>query len=345
MTAGLAVPGTGITSQGRLERIEVQADEAGQRLDRVLTARVAELSRSRLKALIEGGKVSVGGEVLRDPAWHVKVGQTIVVDVPPPVAAEPAGEHIPLDVVFEDDAIIVINKPAGLVVHPAAGHASGTLVNALIAHCGASLSGIGGVRRPGIVHRLDKDTTGILIAAKTDAAHKSLTKQFADHGRTGALRRAYVALVWGAPRLPSGTIDLPIDRHRTAREKMAVRAGGREAITHWQLIERFKDARGEPVAAALACELETGRTHQIRVHLAHSGHPLLGDDVYGSGFRTKAARLNNAARSRLEALRRQALHAAHLTIEHPRSGEVMSFDAGWPADMTQLAAALRDGPR
>jgi 23S rRNA pseudouridine1911/1915/1917 synthase len=326
---------------GHTESITVTAEEAGSRLDRVLTQRVAELSRSRLKALILDGQVAIAGKPVRDPARSVKAGETVVVEVPPAEPAEPAAENIPLDVVYEDDAIIVINKPAGLVVHPAAGHASGTLVNALIAHCGASLSGIGGVKRPGIVHRLDKDTTGILIAAKTDRAHKSLTKQFADHGRTGALRRAYVALVWGAPKLPSGRIDLPIDRHRTAREKMAVREGGREAITHWQLLERFSDAKGEAVAAALSCELETGRTHQIRVHLSHAGHPLLGDEVYGSGFKTKAARLNDKARALLDGLHRQALHAAHLTIEHPTTGEEMSFDTDWPQDMADLAEALR----
>jgi 23S rRNA pseudouridine1911/1915/1917 synthase len=302
---------------------------------------VGELSRSRLKALIVGGRVSVAGKTIRDPARHVRTGEMIVVDVPPAAPAEPEAEDIPLEVIYEDAAIIVINKPAGLVVHPAAGHASGTLVNALIAHCGASLSGIGGVKRPGIVHRLDKDTTGILIAAKTDQAHRSLTRQFADHGRTGALRRAYVALVWGAPKLPSGRIDLPIDRHRTAREKMAVRASGREAITHWHVLERFGGEDGETIAAALNCELETGRTHQIRVHLAHAGHPLIGDDVYGAGFKTKASRLNAKARGLLEKLQRQALHAAHLTIEHPLTGEEMSFDVDWPKDMAQLAAALR----
>jgi 23S rRNA pseudouridine1911/1915/1917 synthase len=330
-----------MSPDGHLEEIAVTAEEAGTRLDRMLTGRVGDLSRSRLKALIEEGRVSVAGAPIRDPAWHVKANQTIVVDVPPAAPAEPEPESIPLDVVYEDDAIIVINKPAGLVVHPAAGHASGTLVNALIAHCGASLSGIGGVKRPGIVHRLDKDTTGVLVAAKTDKAHKSLTKQFADHGRTGALRRAYVALAWGTPKLPSGTIDLPIDRHRTAREKMAVRQGGREAITRWQLIERFSGESGEPVASALRCELETGRTHQIRVHMAHAGHPLLGDDVYGSGFKTKASRLSAPARALLESLNRQALHAAHLTIEHPLTGEEMSFDADWPDDMAKLAQALR----
>ena len=326
---------------GRLEKIAVAAEDAGQRLDRVLAARVPDLSRSRLKALIVDGQVRVGEAAVRDPSYHVKAGETVVIDVPEAAAAEPAAENIPLAVVYEDDAIIVINKPAGLVVHPAAGHASGTLVNALIAHCGASLSGIGGVKRPGIVHRLDKDTTGILVAAKTDKAHKSLTKQFADHGRTGALRRGYVALVWGVPKLPSGTIDLPIDRHRTAREKMAVRTGGREAITRWQVIERYSGDNAEPVASALRCELETGRTHQIRVHLSHTGHPLLGDAVYGSHFKTKASRLNATAQALLAALRRQALHAAHLTIEHPLTEEVMSFDADWPDDMAHLAQALR----
>ena len=246
--------------------------------------------------------------------------------------------------VYEDDAIIVINKPAGLVVHPAAGHASGTLVNALIAHCGASLSGIGGVKRPGIVHRLDKDTTGILIAAKTDKAHKSLTKQFADHGRTGALRRAYVALVWGAPKLPSGRIDLPIDRHRTAREKMAVRQGGREAITHWQVLERFQAEGGEAIASALSCELETGRTHQIRVHLAHAGHPLLGDDVYGSGFKTKASRLNAKARELLAepappGAARGASH--HRASRHGRGDVVRCGLAGGHGEAGRGAEGLR----
>ena len=201
-----------------------------------------------------------------------------------PFRAEPEGEDIPLDIVYEDDDIIVIDKPKGLVVHPAAGHETGTLVNALIAHCGASLSGIGGVRRPGIVHRLDKDTTGLMVVAKNDAAHQSLSAQFADHGRTGALRRGYLAFAWGVPNRVRGTVDAPIDRHPHAREKMAVREGGREAITHWEVQETFNGRDGNAIASLLACELETGRTHQIRVHLAHIGHPLLGDDVYGAGL-------------------------------------------------------------
>lgn len=330
-----------MSRDGHLETIAVAAEDAGARLDRVLSTAIAELSRSRLKTLIIDGQVSIAGQPVRDPSYRVKAGEEIVVEVPPAEPAEPEAENIPLDVVYEDDAIIVINKPAGLVVHPAAGHASGTLVNALIAHCGASLSGIGGVKRPGIVHRLDKDTTGLMVAAKTDKAHKSLTEQFADHGRTGELRRGYVALVWGAPTLPTGTINLPIDRHRTVREKMAVRKGGREAITHWQVLERFGGTGSNAIASALACELETGRTHQIRVHLSHVGHPLLGDDTYGSGFKTKATRLNPQTRARLEGLGRQALHAWHLTIEHPVTGEILSFDADWPEDMKTLAEALR----
>ncbi len=211
----------------------VGGDEGSRRLDRVLAVRSPDLSRSRLKALILAGQVSVGANPVRDPAYHVNAGDTITIDVPPAAAAEPEGEDIPLDIVFEDDDIIVINKPSGLVVHPAAGHESGTLVNALIAHCGASLSGIGGVKRPGIVHRLDKDTTGLMVVAKNDRAHQSLSAQFADHGRTGEMRRGYMAFAWGSPGRQRGTIDQPIDRHPYNREKMAVRQGGREAVTHW----------------------------------------------------------------------------------------------------------------
>ena len=286
-------------NDARTVHIEIAAEDAGERLDRVLAKKIPELSRSRLKALILDGQVSTGDRAITDPAFHVSAGDRIAVGVPPPQPAEPQGENIPLNIVYEDDAIIVINKPPGLVVHPAAGHDSGTLVNALIAHCGASLSGIGGVRRPGIVHRLDKDTSGLLVVAKTDRAHQSLTKQFADHGRTGALRRGYLAICWGAPTMPSGTVDQPIGRHATAREKMAVRKQGRVALTHWRRLETFAGRDGKPVAASLALELETGRTHQIRVHMSHIGHPLLGDATYGAGFKTKASQLSEAARAEL----------------------------------------------
>jgi len=310
------------------------------RLDRVLAARLPDLSRSRLKALIQSGQVRIGTDAVRDPAYHVRKGETIIIDLPAPVEAEPRGEAIALKIVYEDDDIIVIDKPAGLVVHPAAGHATGTLVNALIAHCGASLSGIGGVRRPGIVHRLDKDTSGLLVAAKNDRAHASLSAQFADHGRIGAMERGYLAFAWGALNRARGSIDAPLDRHPHAREKMAVRDGGREAITHYEVRETFNGQDGKPVASLLALKLETGRTHQIRVHLAHIGHPLLGDSVYGPHFKTKATQLGPASRGVLAALNRQALHAYLLVLEHPRSGEILRWEAPLPEDLLSLEAAL-----
>ncbi|HXI08037.1 MAG TPA: RluA family pseudouridine synthase [Bradyrhizobium sp.] len=318
----------------------VAGDEGSPRLDRVLAARCASLSRSRLKALILAGSVAVKGAPVRDPAYHVAGGDKITIDVPEAAPPEPKGEDIALDIVFEDDDIIVINKPRGLVVHPAAGHETGTLVNALIAHCGDSLSGIGGIRRPGIVHRLDKDTTGLMVVAKNDAAHASLSAQFADHGRTGEMRRGYLAFAWGMPNRQRGTIDAPIDRHPHAREKMAVREGGREAVTHWEIRQAFTGRDGKPVACLLACQLETGRTHQIRVHLAHAGHPLLGDSVYGPHFKTKAAQLRPEAQAALAGLGRQALHAYLLVIEHPRSGEILSWEADLPEDLLLLQRAL-----
>jgi 23S rRNA pseudouridine1911/1915/1917 synthase len=329
------------SNRGQKLKVIVAGDEGSVRLDRVLAARLAELSRSRLKALILAGSVTVRDTPIRDPAYHVAKGDTITIDVPEATPPEPKGEDIALDIVFEDDDIIVIDKPKGLVVHPAAGHETGTLVNALIAHCGASLSGIGGVRRPGIVHRLDKDTTGLMVVAKNDRAHQSLTAQFADHGRTGPMRRGYMAFIWGAPNRQRGTVDAPIDRHPYAREKMAVRDGGREAVTHWELLESFSGRDGKPVASLLACQLETGRTHQIRVHLSHTGHPLMGDAVYGSHFKTKAGQLGIRGKEALTALGRQALHAYLLTLEHPRTGELLHWEAPLPEDLLLLQAALK----
>src|SRR5712692_3958761 len=329
------------SNSGQKLQVTVAGDEGSTRLDRVLALRVAELSRSRLKALILAGQVSIKSAPIRDPAYHVAAGDTITIDVPQAVAAEPAGEDIALDIVYEDDDIIVIDKPKGLVVHPAAGHETGTLVNALIAHCGASLSGIGGVKRPGIVHRLDKDTTGLMVVAKNDRAHQSLTEQFADHGRTGAMRRGYMAFVWGVPNRQRGTVDAPIDRHPHAREKMAVRASGRAAVTHWEIQEAFNGRDGKPVAALLACQLETGRTHQIRVHLAHIGHPLLGDGVYGPHFKTKASHLGPESQNALAALGRQALHAYLLALEHPRNGAVLEWISDLPEDLARLRDYLR----
>jgi 23S rRNA pseudouridine1911/1915/1917 synthase len=332
--------GSASNSGQRLEVI-VAGDEGSVRLDRVLAVRLPQLSRSRLKALILADAVTLKNAPVRDPAYHVAAGDTITIDVPEAVAAEPAGEDIALDIVYEDDDIIVIDKPKGLVVHPAAGHETGTLVNALIAHCGTSLSGIGGVKRPGIVHRLDKDTTGLMVAAKNDRAHKSLTEQFADHGRTGAMRRGYMAFVWDVPNRQRGTVDAPIDRHPFAREKMAVRDSGREAITHWEMQESFAGRDGKPIAALLACQLETGRTHQIRVHLAHIHHPLLGDGVYGPHFKTKASHLRPEAQAALAALGRQALHAYLLTLKHPQTGAILEWISDLPADLIRLRDQLR----
>jgi 23S rRNA pseudouridine1911/1915/1917 synthase len=322
------------------ETVTIGADEAGLRVDRVLAAHLAHLSRSRLKTLILAGEVTIAGQTIRDPAATVKSGDVVTVTPPPPEPASPQGEEIPLNIVYEDDAIIVIDKPVGLVVHPAAGHASGTLVNALIAHCGESLSGIGGVKRPGIVHRLDKDTTGLMVVAKTDRAHRALAKQFAEK-TSGPLKRGYLALVWGAPPRPKGTIDAPLGRHPQARDKQSVRSDGRPAVTHWQVLERFTPPGATvPVVSLLACTLETGRTHQIRVHLAHIGHPILGDGTYGTGFRTKASRLGPRSRAVLETLGRQALHAYLLTIEHPETGNVLEFQSELPGDLRRLRDAL-----
>jgi 23S rRNA pseudouridine1911/1915/1917 synthase len=339
-----------------IETVKIAAEEQGQRLDRVLAARIPALSRSRLKALILDGQVTIQvtiqgaieARTIRDPATYVNSGDTVTVTLPAPEQAKAEGQAIPLNIVYEDDALIVIDKQSGLVVHPAAGHAKGTLVNALIAHCGDSLSGIGGVKRPGIVHRLDKDTTGLMVVAKTDAAHRALSAQFANKTE-GILERGYLALVWGAPARPKGTIDAPLDRHPQARDKRAVRAGGREAVTHWQVLERYVgqdsvNQDGKPVASLLACTLETGRTHQIRVHLAHIGHPILGDASYGTGFKTKASLLSPAARAALDNLGRQALHAYLLVIEHPITRDVLRFRSELPADLGRLRHALAENP-
>jgi 23S rRNA pseudouridine1911/1915/1917 synthase len=327
-----------ISTQRPSEKLVVAAEEAGERLDRVLAHRVTELSRSRHKALILAGRVAINGATIRDPGHRVNAGATIAIDLPPAEDAAIAPESIPLNVVFEDADLIVIDKPAGLVVHPAAGNWTGTLANALVAHCGASLSGVGGVKRPGIVHRLDKDTSGLMVVAKTDRAHRALARQFAEHGKP--LRRGYLAFVWGAPERPRGTIDKPIGRHPRVREKMAVRTGGRAAVTHWEVLERYVGRDGAPVASLIACRLETGRTHQIRVHLASIGHPLLGDEVYGAGFRTKANQLADEAKSALAALGRQALHAYLLVVEHPSQGTNLEFRSELPDDLLRLRHSL-----
>ncbi|WP_336488036.1 RluA family pseudouridine synthase [Methylobacterium nigriterrae] len=325
----------------RDERRAVVAAEGGPaRLDRALAQAFPDLSRSRLQDLVRAGHVRRDGLTVLDPALKVGQGAVLTVAVPETVPAEPAAERLTLVVVHEDDDLIVIDKPAGLVVHPAPGHEGGTLVNGLIAHCGASLSGIGGVRRPGIVHRLDKDTSGLMVVAKNDRAHRGLTAQFADHGRNGPLERAYLALVWGMPEPRTGIIDANLARSQRNREKIAVvRVGeGRHAVTHY----RVESALG-PEVALVRCRLETGRTHQIRVHLSHRGHPLLGDGVYGSAFKTKAARLPEGARAALGALGRQALHAALLGFAHPRTGQSLRFESPLPPDIDALTRSLAAG--
>lgn len=325
-----------------VETVEVGEADAGERLDRFLAARLAQMSRSRLKALIEQGLVSTAGRTIEEPGYRVKPGSIFTIRLPEPEPAVPEPEAISLDVVYEDDSLVVIDKPAGLVVHPAAGHRTGTLVNALIAHCGASLSGIGGVKRPGIVHRLDKDTSGLLVVAKTDQAHQGLSQQFAAHGRDGRLARAYLALVWGAPDKRKGRIDAALARHPADRTRIAVvRNEGRAAVTHFEVLETFSGIDGTPVASLVRCLLETGRTHQIRVHMAHLGHPVLGDPLYGKAFRTKAAKLTAIAGPALEALGRQALHAAELGFEHPVSGKRLRFSSQPPADFCRLLKALQ----
>jgi 23S rRNA pseudouridine1911/1915/1917 synthase len=328
------------------ERLTAEADEshAGQRLDRFLSDRLPGLSRTRLQALIREGRVALGPATIEDVKYPVKPGDRFEISVPPPVNAKPQAQEIPLDVAYEDDAIIVIDKPAGLVVHPGAGNIDRTLVNALIAHCGASLSGIGGVARPGIVHRLDKDTSGLLVVAKTDQAHRALSEQFADHGCESELERGYLALVWGAPPRPRGTIDAPIGRHKTSRTKMAivpVARGGREAVTHYQVVATFGHGP-EPIASLLECRLETGRTHQVRVHLASIGTPLIGDPVYGQGFKSKLRKLPEPVRKKLAGFNRQALHAAALSFVHPVSGTLLEFNSPLPEDFAMIVEALKE---
>jgi 23S rRNA pseudouridine1911/1915/1917 synthase len=323
--------------------LTVATGDAGTRIDRYIAAQYPSLTRSRVQALIRAGQLSTPTGPLTDPGTKVRAGDVLTLVVPPPEPAEPRGESIALTVVHEDTDVIVVDKPAGLVVHPAAGHAGGTLVNALIAHCGDSLSGIGGVRRPGIVHRLDKDTSGLLVVAKNDAAHQALSEQFASHGEDGRLQRTYRALIWGTLPRPLGSIDAPLARSTHNRTKMAVvRAGlGRRAVTHYEIAERFSDAEGKPLASLVTLHLETGRTHQIRVHLAHIGHPVLGDPLYASGFKTSATRLHDSARAALQALGRQALHAAELGFVHPRSGRQLHFESPLPPDMTALVETMR----
>ena len=308
--------------------ITISEGEAGKRLDVALAVLVPNLSRVRLQALIAEGCLTRNGQPVLKANSPVMAGETYRLTIPEPAAATPLAQPIPLAIVYEDDALLVIDKPAGLVVHPAAGHHDGTLVNALLAHCGATLSGIGGVKRPGIVHRLDKDTSGLMVVAKTDAAHQGLSAQFAAAADgTRGLSREYLALVHGlAPA--AFTVDANIGRDPRHRQKMAVGAKGKHAITHAARAVAYGTA-----ATLLRCTLETGRTHQIRVHLKHQGYPIVGDPLYG---RLRSAGLPPT----LRAFPRQALHAARLAFTHPITARKLAFYAPLPADMATLLTQL-----
>lgn len=313
---------------GGIQTIEVRLEpaHAGWRLDRALADAVPTLSRERLKALIRGGAVEAQGAAIRDPALKVRGDEALRVAVPEPAPAHNEPQDIPLTIVFEDEHLLVLDKPAGLVVHPAAGNFDGTLVNALLHHCAGNLSGIGGIARPGIVHRIDKDTSGLLVVAKTDVAHEGLAKQFAAH----SIDRGYLALVSGVPKAGSGIIDAPLARSAANRKKIAVVEGsrGKRAVTHWKRLEMLRDA------ALVECRLETGRTHQVRVHMASIGHPLLGDPVYGRTGKVHGKLLKELG------FDRQALHAAELGFTHPVTKHRLSFSSPMPPDMQELKAAL-----
>jgi 23S rRNA pseudouridine1911/1915/1917 synthase len=310
----------------------VEDDQAGARLDRFLADAFPDISRARITAMIQAGAVAreSGGAVT--PSYRIKPGESYNLELPEPIDAEPMPEDIPVTVIYEDDSLIVIDKPAGMTVHPAPGQWTGTLVNALLHHCGQSLSGIGGVKRPGIVHRIDKDTSGLLVVAKTDLAHQGLSKQFVAH----TAERAYNAIVWGKPAPASGTIEGAIGRDPRNRKRMAVvHSGGKDARTHYTT--RAASGLG---AALLECRLETGRTHQIRVHMAESSWPLIGDPLYGRVSKARRARLDDKALDAAQDFRRQALHAATLGFIHPLTAETLQFESPLPDDMDALLKAL-----
>jgi 23S rRNA pseudouridine1911/1915/1917 synthase len=306
--------------------VRLQPVHAGWRLDRALADAVPTLSRERLKTLIRTGAVESAGKLLRDPAVKVRGDENFRVAVPDPAPAHNQPQDIPLQIVFEDEHLLVLDKPAGLVVHPAAGNRDGTLVNALLHHCAGNLSGIGGVARPGIVHRIDKDTSGLLVVAKTDVAHEGLAKQFAAH----SIDRRYLAIVSAVPKTSHGTVDAPLARSAANRKKIAIVQGsrGKRAVTHWKRLNVLRDA------ALVECRLETGRTHQVRVHMASIGHPLIGDPVYGRSGKTQGKLLKELG------FHRQALHATELGFTHPVTKHRLSFSSPMPPDMQELFNAL-----
>lgn len=345
--------------KNNLLHFTVEEQTQGMRLDRFLSDCIAQHSRSYIQELIKNGHVClvVSSDNLKehdnviDPAslkiiceskYRVKLDEVFVVQIPELKKLDIIPQDIPLDIVYEDAALLVIDKPAGLTVHPSPGHWDGTLVNALLWHCGSDLSGINGVLRPGIVHRLDKDTSGLLVVAKSDQAHQSLSEQFAAHGKDGRMERRYMAFVWGKPEPSKGKVESYIGRHPHNRLKMAVVSkGGKTACTHYETLEFYQTQDNMPKVTKVMCQLETGRTHQIRVHMASLQHPLLGDAVYGAGFATRSKKLNAMAQEKLNALGRQALHAYALGFEHPVTHKKLRFESQLPKDLSQLEVALR----
>ncbi|MEM9999440.1 MAG: RluA family pseudouridine synthase [Pseudomonadota bacterium] len=329
----------------QLETIEVDETHNAKRLDQFVALHLPlGLSRSQAQTMITNGHVTLNGKPETSSKRKIKTGDTISFAIPDAAPPEPKGEDIALDILHEDTDLIVINKPAGLVVHPGAGNETGTLVNALIHHCGDSLSGIGGVKRPGIVHRLDKETSGVMVVAKNDRTHQHLSAQFADHGKTGPMERAYLALVWNMPDRRAGTIETFLGRSSGDRKRQAVASesqpDARHAVTHFRVRATFAAGQVGADLALIECVLETGRTHQIRVHMAHIDHPLVGDNVYGSGYKTKIAKLEQQAAYAVTALNRQALHAYKLVFEHPSNGDVMRFESPLPTDFAAVLQAL-----
>jgi len=315
-------------------QVEVSSDDVGERLDRFLALALGGLSRNRIKPLIKEGHAFLGGEIITDPSRRVRDGEVYQITVPEAREPDPEPEDIPLDIVFEDEHLIVINKPARMVVHPAAGNWTGTLVNALLFHCADSLSGIGGVKRPGIVHRIDKETSGLMVVAKTDAAHHGLAALFEAHD----IERSYKAVVWGRVYPPRGDIEANIGRDPHNRKRMAVvLESGKTASTHYELEENFSD-----IACLVRCVLETGRTHQIRVHMAHIGYPLVGDPVYTRPKLSRTKDLPESRRNAIQKFRRQALHAQTLGFVHPITDKPLKFEVDFPNDMKRLISALRE---
>ena len=324
---------THVPELSKPESFAAEPDDWGERIDRVIARRLPLLSRSRVKVLIEEGHVAANGATILSASEKVKPGHEIIIHVPPPIEGRPEAEPILFPILYEDDALIVLDKPAGMVVHPAPGNMSHTLVNALLAHCGDSLAGIGGVKRPGIVHRLDKDTSGLMVVAKTERAHTALSADFAAR----RIERAYHAVVWGTPAPREGTIDGAIGRSPLNRKKMAVTPSGRFALTDYQVIRPLG-----PAASLVECRLRTGRTHQIRVHMTEIGHPIIGDPVYG---RLRSGRLKLLAafpdaKAKVSAFSRQALHAWLLGFTHPVTGDKLRFAASSPADLAELIVIL-----